>query len=87
MVDQDGTAYLIYTSESPGPGLGNHRVSIEKLAPDFLSSTQENYGLFPESYVEVSGQLEEDSCFHVVLAASICITRALYCFGVTNTIM
>ena len=39
MVDDDGTAYLIYTSIANG-----HSISIEKLAPDHLSSTLESSG-------------------------------------------
>ncbi|MGD0093068.1 MAG: family 43 glycosylhydrolase [Planctomycetota bacterium] len=39
LVDDDGTAYLIYTSIASG-----HSISVEKLAPDYLSSTQENSG-------------------------------------------
>ena len=39
MVDDDGTAYMIYTTIA-----NKHSISIEKLAPDYLSSTLENSG-------------------------------------------
>lgn len=68
-VDDDGTAYLIkwvycfffplfffdcwryvfYSSLDE-----NHMVSIEKLTPDYLNTTLENYGFFPDNYVEGS---------------------------------
>ena len=47
-MDDDGTAYVIYSSIDE-----NHQVSIEKLTPDYLQSTFENYGFFPDTYVEV----------------------------------
>jgi Glycosyl hydrolases family 43 len=39
-VDDDGTAYLIYTSIA-----GGHSISIERLAPDYLSSTGASSGV------------------------------------------
>jgi hypothetical protein len=33
----------------------DHQVSIELLTPDYLHTTKENYGFFPDHYVE--GQL------------------------------
>ena len=39
LVDDDGTAYLIYTSIEK-----KHSISVEKLAADYLSSTLENSG-------------------------------------------
>ena len=43
MVDDDGTAYLIYTSIK-----NKHSISVEKLAPDYLSSTLNNSGFLGE---------------------------------------
>ena len=42
------TGYVIYSSIAE-----NHQVSIEKLTPDYTASTFENYGFFPDTYVEV----------------------------------
>jgi len=46
-VDDDDTAYVIYSSLDY-----DHKVSIEKLTPDYLNTTKENYGFFPDRYVE-----------------------------------
>ena len=43
MVDDDGLAYLIYTSIEK-----KHSLSIEKLSPDYLSSTLESSGFLAE---------------------------------------
>ena len=48
-VDDDGTAYIIYTSLSVG-----HSISIERLTPDYLNSTLTSSGVFGETFVEVS---------------------------------
>lgn len=40
-VDEDGEAYIIYTSLAE-----NHQISVEHLNPDFLSSTLNNTGVF-----------------------------------------
>ena len=50
--DVCSTGYVIYSSITE-----NHQVSIEKLTPDFTASTFENYGFFPDVYVEVRFQL------------------------------
>lgn len=47
-VDDDGSAYIIYTSLSVG-----HSISIELLSPDYLNSTLKSSGVFGESFVEV----------------------------------
>ena len=47
-VDDDGSAYIIYTSLSVG-----HSISIELLSPDYLNSTLKSSGIFGESFVEV----------------------------------
>ena len=44
-VDDDGTGYLIYTSIAKG-----HAISIERLSPDYLSSTLENSGVLARDY-------------------------------------
>ncbi len=43
LVDDDGTGYLIYTSIA-----NKHSISVEKLAPDYLSSTLENSGFLAD---------------------------------------
>ena len=44
LVDDDGTGYIAYTAESPGEGLSNHRVAIEKLTQDFTGTTKQRMG-------------------------------------------
>jgi hypothetical protein len=60
-VDDDGTAYNIYTSEDQ-----DHRVSIELLTPDYLHIAGTNYGLFPEHYVEGAILFKRNSIYYVM---------------------
>jgi hypothetical protein len=52
-VDDDGTAYIIYTSLSVG-----HSISIEQLTPDYLNSTLVSSGVFGQTFVEVTYLLQ-----------------------------
>jgi hypothetical protein len=47
MIDDDGTGYLLYTSEAQ-----DHRHSIEVLSPNLTTTAGENLGLFGERYME-----------------------------------
>jgi hypothetical protein len=59
-VDDDGTAYLIYTSIDKG-----HGMSIEKLASDYLSSTQMTSGLIGQG-VEAPALFKRGSIYYAV---------------------
>jgi hypothetical protein len=54
LIDDDGMGYVIFAALVSGPvPMQTHLVSIEALAPDFLSSTKVNVtGFFPDGYVE-----------------------------------
>jgi hypothetical protein len=62
-VDEDGTGYIAYTALNLAQMKGtasrhpkHHRISVERLAPDYLSSTQESSGF-------ISGNVESPSLF------------------------
>ncbi len=53
--------YLLYSSIAQ-----NHQISFEKLAPDFLSSTFDNYGFFPDTYVEGGTMFKRNGTYYVM---------------------
>ena len=62
-VDDDGTGYIVYTAvnlakmtATEPAQIVNHRISVEKLSPDYLSSTGDNSGF-------VAGNCESPSMF------------------------
>ena len=58
LIDDDGQAYLIYTSIAK-----NHAVSVEKLAPDYLSSTLENSGIIAEN-CEAAAMIKTNNLYY-----------------------
>jgi len=72
-IDDDHTAYLCYTSMSSGQG--GHRVSIDKLNADFTASTNENYGLFAEDYVEGAILFKRNGVYYVTYGSCCCFCR------------
>jgi hypothetical protein len=69
-VDDDGTGYVIYSSLSE-----DHQVSIEKLTPDFLHTTKENYGFFPDHYVEGSILFKRNGIYYASYGSCCCFCR------------
>jgi len=69
-VDDDGTGYVIYSSLQ-----FDHKVSIEKLTPDFLHTTKENYGLFPDRYVEGSALFKRNNTYYATFGSCCCFCR------------
>lgn len=69
-VDDDGTGYVIYSSVTQ-----DHSVSFEKLTPDFLHSTHENYGLFPDHYVEGPVLFKRNGLYYVIYGSCCCFCR------------
>jgi beta-xylosidase len=69
-VDDDGTGYLIYSSLS-----ADHHVSIERLTPDFLHTAGENYGLFPDRYVEGAILFKRAGIYYVAYGSCCCFCR------------
>ena len=49
LVDDDGVAYLIYSSLGQNRKILDHAISIEKLSDDYLSSTKANSGVLATS--------------------------------------
>jgi hypothetical protein len=69
-VDSDGTGYMIYTSEAE-----DHKVSIEKLTPDFTHLAGVNFGLFPDRYVEGAVLFKRGSLYYVGYGSCCCFCR------------
>jgi len=69
-VDDDGTAYVAYSSIDM-----DHMSSIEKLTPDYLHSTKENYGLFPDHYVEGSALWKRNGIYYAAYGSCCCFCR------------
>ena len=81
LVDDDGTGYIAFTAEAPGPGLSNHRVAIEKLTPDFTGTTKKRMGptpsfLFPHDYVEGPMLWKRKGKYYVSYGSCCCFCRA-----------
>jgi hypothetical protein len=55
-VDDDGSAYIIYTTLSHG-----HSMSIERLSANFTTSTLVSSGLFGDSFVEAPAMFKRGS--------------------------
>ena len=75
-VDRDGTGYVAFTAEKPGPGLSNHRVAIERLTPDFLHTTKVQVGpLLPHDYVEGPMLWRRKDTYYVSYGSCCCFCR------------
>lgn len=69
-VDDDGTGYVIYTSID-----ADHRASIEKLTDDFTHTTRQNYGLFPDHYIEGAVLFKRGGMYYVAYGSCCCFCR------------
>ena len=76
-VDDDGTGYIIFAALSTGgPHGAGHLVSIERLAPDLLSSSKANVSaFFPDDYVESPGLFKRGSTYYVTYGSCCCACR------------
>jgi hypothetical protein len=87
LIDDDGTGYVAFASNPPGidwpgtpawPGHPNalgygHIVSIEKMTPDFLSSSKINVtGLFPDDYVESPSLFKRNGRYYLTYGSCCC---------------
>eukprot|EP01114_Cavostelium_apophysatum_P023183 TRINITY_DN8657_c0_g1_i1.p2 TRINITY_DN8657_c0_g1~~TRINITY_DN8657_c0_g1_i1.p2 ORF type:complete len:321 (-),score=32.44 TRINITY_DN8657_c0_g1_i1:47-1009(-) len=72
-MDDDFTAYVIYTSHIQGYTV-DHQMSIERLNPDFLSSEglQANSGFFGASGVEAPAFFKRNGIYYAVFGACCC---------------
>jgi len=72
LVDDDGTAYLIYTTLSHG-----HGMSVERLAPDYLSSLaasdpSQSSGIFGDGGVEAPALFKRAGVYYAVFGSCCC---------------
>ena len=72
LVDSDGSAYLIYTTLSHG-----HGMSIERLAPDYLSSLgatdpSQSSGIFGDGNVEAPAVFKRGEIYYAVFGECCC---------------
>lgn len=70
-VDDDGSAYVIYTTLSKG-----HSMSIERLSPDYTSSTLVSSGIFGASFVEAPALFKRGSVYYAVFGSCCCYCGA-----------
>ena len=72
LIDDDGTAYLAYTSEAQ-----DHHVSIETLNEDWTAlSPGGNLGLFPDRYVEGAVLFKRGGVYYMGYGSCCCFCRA-----------
>lgn len=69
-VDDDGSAYLIYTSIKEG-----HAISIEKLSKDYLSSTLENGGIIAKG-CEACAMFKRNGLYYALFDGTCCFGPA-----------
>lgn len=65
MVDDDQTAYMVYNT------IAGHKVSIEKLSADYLSSTMENGGFLTE-HSEAGSMFKRDGKYYLLTDYTCC---------------
>jgi len=72
-VDDDGKAFVIYTSHITDAAI-THVMSVELLAPDYLSSMgiQHNSGYFGSAGVEAPALFKRGSTYYAVFGACCC---------------
>jgi hypothetical protein len=66
-VDDDGEAYVAYTSHPTGV-----RISVERLTPDFLSSTNQSSGAFGPQSVEAPAMWKRSGVYYVAFGPTCC---------------
>ncbi len=67
--DEDGTAYVSYNT------IEGHKISVEKLSPDYLSSTLENGGFLAEE-CEASAMFKRDGKYYLLTDNTCCFCSA-----------
>jgi len=72
-LDDDGSGYIIYTALITGSPI-SHRMSIEKLNPDFLSTQglKANSGYFGDSFVEAPTMFKRNGHYFAVFGSCCC---------------
>ena len=77
LLDSDGTGYVAFAALSTGgTHNGGHLVSIERLAPDLLSSSGVNVsGFFPLDYVESPALFRRGGRYYIATGSCCCACR------------
>jgi len=76
-IDDDGVGYVIFSwGSSGGPHGAGHFVSIERMAPDYLSSSGVNVsGFFPDDYVESPSLFKRGGVYYATYGSCCCACR------------
>ena len=74
--DANATGYVIFAALVAQPGFSGHLVSIERLAPDYLSSSQVNVsGFFPDGLVESPALFKRNGIYYATYGQCCCACR------------
>lgn len=78
LIDDDGTGYIAYSTIRPGGNRsGDHMVTIDRLSPDLLSSTQHQIGpVFPDSFVEGVLLFKRAGVYYLIYSSCCCCCTA-----------
>ena len=72
-IDNDGQGYIAFSWTGPG---FDHVTSIERLAPDLLSSSKVNVsGFFPDDYNESPGLFKRGATYYLTYGSCCCACR------------
>jgi hypothetical protein len=75
LLDDDGVGYVAFSAPDGGPP-GGHQLSIERLAPDLLSSSKVNVsGFFPITYVESPSLFKRSGRYYLLSPSCCCACR------------
>ena len=77
LLDDDGQGYVAFSAlDRGGPPPGGHLLSIERLAPDLLSSSKVNVSdFFPISYVESPSLFKRQGRYYLLSPSCCCACR------------
>ena len=75
MIDDDGVGYVAYTAIHGVPGRRDHIVSIDRLAPDLLSSSKEQVAIFPDFFVEGVMLFKRQDKYYIMYGSCCCACR------------
>ena len=79
LIDSDGAGYIAYATirAAKGNRTGDHMVTIDRLAPDMLSSSQQQVGpIFPDSFVEGVIFFKRDGFYYLIYSSCCCCCTA-----------
>ena len=72
-LDADGEGYIIFAGLPQLPSMEGHLVSIERLSPDYLTSSKVNVtGFFPDAYVESPSLFRRGATYYATYGSCCC---------------